>query len=1177
MPEGFLVGTRLAETGNGVSEHSPGGQLTFDSPLEESSQRFVFETDREAPLVGAHLLTATPLSDSLPPIALRLATTRGTNALLEGRGADLALFINEGFGDLMRIGDQTRPDLFALEIIRPEPLHAAVVEVLGRLGKDGNELEAIDEAAALAAGKRLLDAGIRTACVALLHSYRNPQGEQRLAEALRRIGFHMVITSSEVSRRIHFGRRTETALIDTYLAPLMEAYLTDVEVGLSAESPLRIMTSAGGLVSRERFRPIDSLLSGPAGGVVGAAAVGRRLGRDKVIAFDMGGTSTDVSRYDGHYHYQRELTVGPARLQREALRIETVAAGGGSLCLIDQGALKVGPESAGASPGPACYGEGGPLTITDVHVLLGRLVPDQFAIPLDVSAAKVRWADFRSEHRIAADQGEVYLEGFLQIANERMTDAIRTISLREGADPSDYALLAFGGAGGLHACALAELLGIEEVLVPRDAGILSARGLEQANLESQRERQVLALWEDVRTSIGGWIDDMREAALAEIGLAEGGCDITVEGEWRFEGQESTLALLLSDDPVGAFHEEHARIYGHVPERPLELESLRVRVCERGPALSDEVFASPESVPKAGDRRRVWSQGAWRDVPCYASESLPPSGVFAGPLMITDPHCTIVVEAGWTAQRGSKGTLALRRCEPITNGDAEHPQEVLLELFTQRFRNVVNVMGEQLRKTALSTNVKERFDYSCCLLDAQGRLVANAPHIPVHLGAMGLCVRRVMETLAAREGDVILTNHPAYGGSHLPDLTVIMPVFYEGDLTGFVANRAHHAEMGGIRPGSMPPNATSLEEEGVIIPPIYLFAQGESCEEAVRAYLLSGRYPTRAVDENLADLRAQVASCRAGGALFVKLLATHGEGIVEDQLNQLYESAAKFSGEALTQQLASPVNVREVLDDGSEIHIQLGCSGDRFAINFEGTSLRHPANLHATPAIVRSALIYVIRLLQARDLPLNEGLLAKVDVLLPTCFLNPDFDAEPLPPVVGGNVETSQRLVEALLQAFDLVAGSQGTMNNLIFGNHDVSYYETVCGGAGAGPGFAGASGVHTHMTNTAITDPEILEWRYPVRLHRFALRHGSGGKGEWPGGDGVVRELEFLVPLAVSLLTQHRAHGPRGRAGGQPGASGCQTLIRKGESSELGALASVDVEPGDRLILETPGGGGWGT
>ncbi len=1164
LPAGFLVGARLLETGNRVAEHTPEGRLTFDLPLEESAQRFVFETDREAPLVGAHLLTATPLGDSLPPIALRLATTRGTNALLEGRGADLALFVNEGFGDLMRIGDQTRPDLFALEIIRPKPLHAAVVEVPGRLDKDGNELEAIDEEAVLVAGKRLLDDGIRTACVSLLHSYRNPQGERSLAEGLRSIGFHTVITSAEVSSRIHFGRRTETALIDAYLAPLMEAYLADVEAGLPEESPMRIMTSAGGLVSRERFRPIDSLLSGPAGGVVGAAAIGKRLGREKVIAFDMGGTSTDVSRYDGNYHYHRELTVGPARLQCEALRIETVAAGGGSICMIDQGALKVGPGSAGASPGPACYGEGGPLTITDVHVLLGRLVPDQFAIPLDRSAAESRWKSFLSEHELAVENGDVYLEGFLQIANERMADAIRAISLREGAAPADYALLAFGGAGGLHACALAELLGIEEVLVPRDAGILSARGLEQANLESQRERQVLALWEDVSESVDGWIDELRRAALSEIGLPEAACEITVEGEWRFEGQESTLALLLSDDPVQAFHEEHARIYGHVPERRLELESLRVRVGERGTVLSDEVFAPP----KVGDRQNVR---------CVASDDLPPSILFIGPLMVTDPHCTIMVEAGWTVQRGSEGTLALRRCESIECGDAVHPKEVLLELFTQRFRNVVNVMGEQLRKTALSTNVKERLDYSCCLLDTQGRLVANAPHIPVHLGAMGLCVRRVMDTLAVLEGDVILTNHPAYGGSHLPDLTVIMPVFYEGTLTGFVTNRAHHAEMGGIRPGSMPSNATSLEEEGVIIPPIYLFAQGESCEQAVKAHLLEGRYPTRAVEENLADLRAQVASCRAGAALFVKLLETHGANIVEDQLNQLYASAARFSGEALAQQLPSPVRVREVLDDGSEIHIQLGRHGGRFAVDFEGTSPCHPANLHATPAIVRSALIYVIRLLQARDLPLNEGLLDQVDVLLPVCFLNPDFDAASLPPVVGGNVETSQRLVEALLQAFDLVAGSQGTMNNLIFGNEDVSYYETICGGSGAGPGFRGASGVHSHMTNTAITDPEILEWRYPVRLRRFALRHGSGGNGEWGGGNGVVRELEFLAPLAVSLLTQHRSQGPRGRAGGLDGAPGRQMLIREGVSTELDALASVDVGVGDRLVVETPGGGAWGT
>ncbi|MFT4638867.1 MAG: 5-oxoprolinase (ATP-hydrolyzing) [Verrucomicrobiales bacterium] len=1119
--------------------------VRFDEPLSPAHSRLDLDAGREAPLVGAHLLTHTPLSAPLPPIAFRLATTRGTNALLEGRGAKVALFITAGFGDLLRIGDQTRPNLFALNIVRPEPLHAAVVEVSGRQDKDGNLLHEIDFESIQEEAKRLLADGIDTACVALLHSYRNPEPERAVAALLREMGFALVITSTELSSRIHFGRRTETALINAYLAPLMEAYLSDVRGRLHPDSTLRIMTSAGGLVSRERFRPIDSLLSGPAGGVVGAVSIGHQLGLQKILAFDMGGTSTDVSRYDGHYHYQRELRIGQARLQSDALHIETVAAGGGSICSVERSSLKVGPESAGASPGPACYGAGGPLTLTDVHALLGRLSTETFAIPLDLQAAKDRWATFLDENDLSPDQTPAYLAGFLQIANERMADAIRSISVREGEDPSEYALLAFGGAGGLHACALADLLGITEVIVPQDAGILSARGLQQATLEAQRDRQVLMLWDEAAAKVGPWSEEMADHALEEIGLESSACDIRIEGELRFVGQEATLTVSLKSDATETFLRDYQRIFGHAPDRKIEIESIRVRVREHALSFESEVFVEKD--------------------------------VLSGPLLVPDPHGSLMIEPGWEAERGTLGTLRLRSNKPTDTEDASHPPEVLLELFTQRFRHVVQSMGDQLKKTALSTNVKERMDYSCCLLDARGQLIANAPHIPVHLGAMGICVRRVMETLPTRDGDVILTNHPAYGGSHLPDLTVIMPVFHQGELFGFVANRAHHAEIGGIRPGSMPPDATCLEEEGILIPPMHLFEKGQSCEDAVKAHLLDNAHPTRAIEENLADLSAQVASCRTGAHLLIQLLDKHGTAIVSDQLGLLYQCAADCSLASLREHLPAPVAVIESLDDGSEIHLQLTPSEDRITIDFAGTTRRHPANLNATPAIVHSALIYVIRLLQTRDLPLNEGLLDGVSIHLPTCFLNPDFDAKPSPPVVGGNVESSQRLVDTLLKAFDIVACSQGTMNNLIFGNDTVSYYETICGGAGAGPDFHGACAVHTHMTNTAITDPEILEWRYPVRLWRFAIRQGSGGQGQHRGGDGVIREFEFLAPLAVSLLTQHRKTGPYGRHGGQDGKPGSQHLIHNGCETTLESLASFDSKPGDRLIIKTPGGGAWGT
>ena len=1178
LPDGFFIGARIAGTDCRVTQfEAHRGALHFSEAVSPGLTRLDLETGLEAPLVGAHLLTSTPLEATLPPIAFRLATTRGTNALLEGQGARVALFITQGFGDLLRIGDQTRPDLFALHIQRPEPLHAAVVEVAARQTKEGKVVRPLNLEAIRPQAERLLAEGIDTACVALLHSYRQPQCERQLAAFLRETGFALVITSTEVSPRIHFVRRTETALIDAYLAPLMEAYLGEVEAGLEGPSTLRIMTSAGGLIVRERFRPIDCLLSGPAGGVVGAAGVGRQLGREKILAFDMGGTSTDVSRYDGRYHYHRDLRVGPAKLQSDALRITTVAAGGGSICTLDRGALKVGPESAGASPGPACYGAGGPLTLTDVHALLGRLSAEQFAIPLDQPAAEDRWRIFLRQHRLHPQDAEAYLEGFLQIANERMADAIRSISVREGEDPSEYALLAFGGAGGLHACALADLLEIDEIIVPGDAGILSARGLERATLEAQRTRQVLLPWEAALPKIAPWSRELSTEALAELALAPEACEILVEGELRFLGQESTLTIPLQGDPPTVFLREYARIFGHVPDRGIELESLRVRVREGSSPVTREQFAKVTSRAAPSSKlERPHARGSKRDLPRIRSDAVPTDDIISGPLLVTDPHCTVLVERGWSLQRGSAGTLRLLSHQRSTHAAGQRPPEVSLELFTQRFRNVVQAMGDQLKKTALSTNVKERMDYSCCLLDNRGRLIANAPHIPVHLGAMGLCLRRVMETLPIREGDVILTNHPAFGGSHLPDLTVIMPVFWEGHLLGFVANRAHHAEIGGIRPGSMPPNASCLEEEGVIIPPIYLFDRGASREDAVRAHLSGAPYPTRALEENLADLRAQVAACRAGAHLLTDLVVKYGRTEVEDQFAKLYQNAATCARSALSQHLGQAITVSETLDDGSTIRVRLEPDGDTFAVDFSGTTVGHQANLQATPAIVRSALIYVIRLLQTRDLPLNEGLLDAVEVRLPTCFLNPDFDTEPLPPVVGGNVETSQRLVDTLLKAFDIVACSQGTMNNLIFGDDTISYYETICGGAGAGPGFDGASAVHTHMTNTAITDPEILELRYPVTLRRFAIRTGSGGRGQGRGGDGVIRELEFLAPLSVSLLTQHRTTAPYGLAGGQAGKPGVQYLIRGDREISLPSLSSFEAAPGDRLLIQTPGGGGWG-
>ncbi len=1157
---GFLRGASIE--GAIVVAHQA-DEVRFDRDLPLAN-RLDFATGLEAPVVGAHVLTGTPLAEALPEIDFRLATTRGTNALLESRGARVALFVTEGFGDLLRIGDQTRPDLFALHCRRPEPIHDAVIEVSGRLNHEGKERSPLDLEAIRKLAVPLRARGIDTAAVALLHSYRNAVHEEQVADLLEELGFAYVVRSSETSPRIHYERRASTALIDAYLGPILEAYLSKVSTSLPEGSPLRVMTSAGDLVRREQFRAKDSLLSGPAGGVVGAAGAGKQTGADQILAFDMGGTSTDVSRYSGQYTYQSELQVGQARLQGNALRIETVAAGGGSLCTIVDGALRVGPESAGASPGPACYGAGGPLALTDIHVLLGRLDPAHFAIPLDIDASRRAFDQFLEEHQLSPEKTSSYLEGFLQIADERMADAVRRISLREGHDPCEHALVAFGGAGGLHACALADLLGIREIIVPGDAGILSARGLQRAALGSQRVKQVLASWSESADDVADWFRRLEVQAANDLDVARNLLEIERELALRFHGQENTLTVRYEPnaDPIANFKTQYQSVFGHVPDREIELESICVRIKSRTPPRQQESYAKP--LRNCCDAMPLSRSNLCSDT------------VYLGPRLISDAHSTLFLREGWHMQLGSLGNIRLTKADSTVKVSEERPPEVLLELFTQRFRHLVQMMGDQLKRTALSTNVKDRQDYSCCLLDSEGSLVANAPHIPVHLGAMGLCVRRVMEALPVGEGDIIVTNHPRFGGSHLPDLTVIMPVFHQGVRIAFVANRAHHAEIGGISPGSMPPAAKSLEEEGVILPPMHLFKGGRSCEAAVRQAFLDGPFPTRAIEENMADLQAQVASCRLGAHLLGELVVLHGSDRITDQLGKLYEQAAASARAMLSTQWRKRRDATEVLDDGSQICVRLGSRDDRYVIDFSGTSEHHPANLHATPAIVRSAVIYVMRLLQTRDLPLNEGLLDLLDIRLPPCFLNPDFSQSPAPPVVGGNVETSQRVVDTLLKALDLAACSQGTMNNLIFGNEVVSYYETIAGGAGAGPGFHGASGQHTHMTNTAITDPEILERRYPVILHQFRLRAESGGAGQFRGGDGVIREMEFTAPLTVSLLTQHRNEGPYGGRGGARGCPGIQIWTHQGREKILDALTSFEAAPGDRLRMETPGGGGWG-
>lgn len=1173
LPEGWdaaaFSGWEIAWRGGGGEKGrvaaGQGRVLTLESALpagltqDEAAMTVELFTGEPAPVVGARLLTGTRLGADFPPLEYRLGTTLATNALLEGKHAAVALFITKGFGDLTAIGDQRRPDLFARVPRREAPLHAAVAEVEARMDAAGQVLQGVDEAALRAVARELVSQGLRTAAVALLHSWANPAHEHEVARILREEGFTSVSLSAELSPLIRLLPRAVTAVVDAALAPVISDFVRSVREPLgNAARRLLLLTSAGGLEPPEAFRACRSLLSGPAGGVAGCAAVARACGVPRVLTLDMGGTSTDVARWEGARLYQFEQKVGQATILAPSLRIGTVAAGGGSICDVTAEGLTVGPQSAGAFPGPACYGAGGPLTLTDVNLLLGRLDPDRAGIPLFPDAARQKLAELRvklAAHGLASEESdESLLRGLLDIAVERMAEAVRSISVREGCDPQDYALLAFGGAGPQHACAIATRLGMREVIVPRDAGLLSALGAACTGIERMTERQVLQPLDAVLPALPGVIADISRTAaarLAEAGVSDAP-ELRCMAELRLKGQDTALTLDFIDpaELSGKFREDHLRLYGYEPpaQRPVELVSLRV------------LAAAPE-----------------RSLP---AEHFPDISGTPGPQIIQDAFSTLIVEPGWAAVQGSEGTWRLKPCGDAASA-SPRADAAESELFRCRIQGMVDAMGELLRRTAVSTNVKERLDFSCALLDAQGRLVCNAPHIPVHLGALGECVRRSVAAVPCGPGDVLVTNDPAYGGSHLPDVTVICPVHdADGVLIGYTANRAHHAEIGGITPGSMPAFARSLAEEGVVIPPRHAVRGGAGCEEEIAALLTGAPFPTRNLRDNLSDLRAQIAAARAGADTLASLCATRGREELRRRMEALTTQARDAFSRMLSRSALHTAEARETLDDGTPVCVRLECQDGRLRIDFTGTGGVHPGSRNAGTAIVRSAVLYVLRLWVCEAIPLNEGVFDLIDLHIPRGLLNPPFDpAEPSrsPAVVAGNVETSQRVVDTLLKALQLTACSQGTMNNVIFGDGTFGHYETLCGGAGAGPEGPGGSAVHTHMTNTAITDPEILEHRFPVRLREFSIRRGSGGAGLHAGGDGAVRVYEFLRPLTLSILTEHRQSGPFGMHGGAAASPGRQTLMRADGSREiLPSSVSLPVNAGDVLRMETPGGGGWG-
>lgn len=1199
-PDGFIRGfqfrllNREHRTVSIADFDAARSQVTLNRPLDVepgADASFEVVSDEPAPVLAARLVTSTPAGASLPPVDVRLATTKGTNALLERSGAPTALFITKGYADLLAIGRQTRPDLFALDVDRPAPLYERVVEVDERLNADGSVHRDLDEDALAANLDVLVDDGIESVAIAFLHSYQNAAHEERVAELVRAAGIEHVSVSSALSSAIKIIPRAETALVNAYLQPVIEDYLNGVRDRMSG-GRLDVMTSAGGIVRARQFRPKDSLLSGPAAGVVGAAATGTAHDEDKVFSFDMGGTSTDVARYDRDFEYVFEHQVGDAHLAAPAVSIETVAAGGGSICRYDGHVLQVGPESAGAFPGPACYGAGGPLTVTDVNLLLGRLDPLNFHIPVVPEDAQKRLDAVVEAVRADADASvaaDDVLQGFADIANERMAKTIRKISLRKGYDPQEYALVPYGGAGGQHACAIARRLGIQRILLPADAGILSAHGLGHAAREQFAEEQVLQPLPAVQDALPDRMRAVSEQATQRLRAEEVPPDrVDVRRQivcMRLEGQEATLDVEYEGDGslAARFKETYKQHYGHwVAGRRIEVESLRAIASTPSGSTHDADPSSEGGSTAPIKRTQILFDGTKRQTPVYRRADVPSGASVHGPALVLGAHSTIVVEPGWTGTVHDDGVLQLEEdASAVDTSRDERPAAVRRELFTNRFSSIAEEMGHMFQRTALSVNVKERLDFSCGLLSPDGDLVVNAPHIPVHLGALGLCVRQVIDEVDVAPGDVIVTNHPKYGGAHLPDVTVITPIYTDDEqLVGYAASRAHHAEIGGIRPGSVPPHATRLVEEGVVIPPMHLIRGGTPRWDAIRDHLVGARYPTRSIEENLTDLQAAVAANHRGAEQLRDLVRVHGRNEVQHFMTALHTHAADTMRATIQTLPSDTFRSEERLDDGTVLCATIAVHDDHIDIDFAGTSDVHPGNLNATPAIVNSVVMYVLRVLIDEPLPLNEGILDPVRLRLPTSLLNPDFVDDPAacPAVVGGNVETSQRLTDTLLKPFERAACSQGTMNNVIFGNDAFGYYETVGGGTGAGPTFGGADAVHHHMTNTRATDPEVFEHRYPVRLDRYAIRTGSGGHGAHDGGDGIVREMTFLEPVSLSVLTQHRTETPYGLQGGAPGDVGEQWVVREdGVRESLESIDGCDLEAGARFILHTPGGGGFGT
>ncbi len=1235
-----------------IVARSPDGKLITHKLLSDDPCHY-----KDAAMHGIRQILGLPGNSPLPAEiieSVKMGTTVGTNALLERKGERTVLVINRGFGDALRIGYQNRPDIFAQKIELPEQLYERVIEVSGRVGTDGRELVPLDLENAKKALEAAFEAGIRSAAIVLMHAYRYPEHELKLGRLAREIGFTQVSLSHQASPLIKLVSRGETTVVDAYLSPVLRRYVNMVQEsleegrkgkengnGIKKESwdrtekenggriekengertengtetnsgdgkenkvkrnpRLMFMQSSGGLTDAETFQGKDCILSGPAGGIVGAVATSEMAGARRIITFDMGGTSTDVAQYSGEYERSLETEIAGVRLRSPMMRIHTVAAGGGSILHYEGGRFRVGPDSAGSDPGPACYRKGGPLTVTDCNVMLGKLQPEFFPRifgpeadkPLDSEIVHRKFEELAEKvsgerkNEGSVRTPEQVAEGFLSVAVENMANAIKKISVQRGYNIKEYTLCCFGGAAAQHACRVADSLGIKSIFIHPYAGVLSAYGMGLADQRLIKERYIGielsdTLVDNLKT-VFSELEHEGRLLMLEQGVQQSRITALYKVHIRYAGSDTQLVIDFADMAAlrKGFEEAHKKRFGFTMEgKAIVVEAVSVETIGINERVLDPVLEKEESpVFSPVAVVRMYSNGEFHDTPVFQRDELKPGTHVSGPAVLIEKNTTIVLEPDWEGTITERNHLFLKREVPLSGHAAigTDVDPVMLEIFNNRFMSVAEQMGFTLQNTAHSVNIKERLDFSCALFDSQGSLVANAPHIPVHLGSMGECVKSLIRTQLKEMhvGDVYLINSPYHGGTHLPDITVVTPMFGNSrEILFYLASRGHHADVGGISPGSMPPSSRTIVEEGVLSEGMKVVEQGRFCEERLKAWLSSGKYPARNPDQNIADIRAQIAANEKGMSELRRMVEEFSLETVEAYMGHVQDNAE----EAVRRVIDRLANGKftYTLDDGNAIKVKVTIDRkNRSAkIDFTGTSPQLLNNFNAPASVCIAAVLYAFRTLVKSDIPLNEGCLRPLEIIIPEGSL---LKPEPPAAVVAGNVETSQYIVDALFGALGTLAASQGTMNNFTFGNADFQYYETICGGSGAGPDFSGTDAVHTHMTNSRITDPEILETRFPVLLEEFSILKGSGGDGKFRGGNGVVRKIRFLKDMNAAILSSHRKLPPFGLKGGMPAKCGRNSLVRRdGSVLEIEGQAEIELKSGELFVIETPGGGGYG-